>query len=515
MLEVRSASWFWLKKKCRGAERSADPAVFTRNCRVESAHAQIRASHRSRIWLREGSTRITLFVGYVQGFNMLGKLDESRAPFQKFALGIVACVAVACSSGEAPKSVTRIGACTPSCNASSGGTSGATSGSISGGASGGTSGARTGGTSGGVGGSTSGVTIGGTSGATDAGTSGATNGGTSGGSGGDTSGATSGGTSGGVGGSTLGATHGATSGATDAGAAGTAGSSICPSVECDDGQLCTTGDACRAGTCAGTARTSAVGVVGTAYMFGGGQLSDLIDDTRGLVTFLAPDRLLFADKLDSGTLLTLARVTSGSLLVTAQTITDRDLVWQPLTGWVWQTVPLSHLVAMPDGRFAFFSLQGSQVFRVTSEGKLVEQWRSSDTSSLRMDAVWAGGSIWTCSTSGPSIRYTVAADGSLSGINTPELAGQSCYRLAVAPDESVYASTTQGVMRWAATSGQPITPELILPGVSAIELEVDDTYIALQQAGRMGDFGATEVYRRADLSTVVSFSPIGSDSTLR
>lgn len=280
---------------------------------------------------------------------------------------------------------------------------------------------------------------------------------------------------------------------------------------CDDRNLCTTEDACRAGTCVGTARKSQLRVLGTAYAFGGARLRDGSEGSSGLVTFLSPDRLLFADALGSNTLLTLVTVDSGVLRVAAQTVTDRSLVWQPFNAWVWQSVPLAHLVPLPDARFAFVSLQGIQVFEATATGKLVERWRTRETTELSRDVAWSGGSLWTCPTSGTATRYAIASDSSLSPIDTPELAGENCFRLAVAPDGSLYASTTAGVERWAGEAGQPMVPQLLLPDVQAIELAVDQTHIALQRAARLGAFGETEVYRRADLGRVALFSQSRSD----
>jgi len=234
--------------------------------------------------------------------------------------------------------------------------------------------------------------------------------------------------------------------------------------------------------------------------------------SHGLVAFLSPDRLLFADALGSNTLLTLVQVDAGVLRVAAQTVTDRSLIWQPFNAWVWQTVPLAHLVGLPDNRFAFFSLQGAQVFQATTDGRLLERWRTHEAVEQNFDVAWTGGSLWTCPTSGPVTRYALASDSSLTALDTPEMvAAEPCKRLAVAPDGSLYAAVTQGIVRWATEAGQPIVPQPILPGVQAIELTVDEQHIAVQRAARLGAFGDTEVYRRSDLSRVALFSQTRSD----
>jgi hypothetical protein len=285
---------------------------------------------------------------------------------------------------------------------------------------------------------------------------------------------------------------------------------------CDDGKLCTTQEMCSAGACVGSARTSAARVVGAAYAFGGARLSADSESSGGLVTFLSPDRILFADTLDSGgTLLTLATVSGGGMTVAAQATTDTQLVWQPLNGWVWQSLPLSHVVALPGDRFALVGIRGIQVYQATSDGKLVELSRFNIAANTAFDAAWAGDALLTCA-SGSVNRYALASDGSLSQVATPELAGVGCLRLAVTSGGTVYAAATAGVTRWSAVPGQAIVPEVVLPGVSAIDLGVDDTYLALQRVGSLDAFGSTEAYRLADFTRVAAFAqdagdiPVGS-----
>jgi len=288
---------------------------------------------------------------------------------------------------------------------------------------------------------------------------------------------------------------------------------------CDDGQLCTSADMCQAGICVGTPRATVASVVATAYAFGGAFVNATSDFSRsGLVSFASNDRLLFADRLDSdATVLTLVSVTAGVLHVLAQTVTDSGLETSPLNGRVWQSVPTSQLVILPNDRFALFSDRRIQVFQVTTDGHLVELWRAPRSAENTFDATWAGDSIWTC-TAAVIVRYVVEADGSLVETPIPELApAGGCVRMAIAPDGvTVYASnpgpSLPGIFRWSASGTAAISPEVVLPGVAAIDMAVDEGHLALQRMGEEADLGDTEVYRLTDFARVAVFSPTATNA---
>jgi len=122
---------------------------------------------------------------------------------------------------------------------------------------------------------------------------------------------------------------------------------------CDDGQLCTSLDRCLAGQCSGTPRSSAPSVLGTAYAFGGADVGADSDMSWSRVAFLSPNRLVFADRFgSSSTVLSVVDALGDTLTVVGHTVTDSTLTAQAPNGWVWQPLPLLHLVPLPGGRLA-------------------------------------------------------------------------------------------------------------------------------------------------------------------
>ena len=258
MPPVRSTSWFWLKKYARTEIDAAISSSTREGTKPQHASLRLRIATSAAANSRVAATRCTCVkdrADYTRSamarLHASGKFRYARSSHRYIALSIGACVAIACGEGDAPQ----------------GGSGGHHPAAPS-------------------------------DAAPDAS---------------DASDASAGG------------------GASDSGpeAAGTSGSAACPSAsqcddgnsctadgcndgacthvnvadgtKCDDGRVCTAQDTCQAGTCTGTARTSAVRALGTAYAFGGALLNETSESAGGLVTFLSPERLLFADPLGSGT----------------------------------------------------------------------------------------------------------------------------------------------------------------------------------------------------------------------
>jgi len=285
---------------------------------------------------------------------------------------------------------------------------------------------------------------------------------------------------------------------------------------CDDGVLCNVAAQCLAGNCVGTAQSTLPTVLSTGYAYGGADVVSGNENGRaGFVAFLSPDRLIFADWLDSdSTVISLAEIGPSGLVLSAQAVTDSRANFAHYSAYLWQPIPVAHLVPLPNQRFALFSATRIQVYQIDN-GQLTELSRKSINSNI-WDAVSANGALWACSDSS-IVRYTVAASGNLVEVPVPELVPfGGCLRLAVTPDgNTVYAANLSqsgsGIFRWSVSSDGTITPEMVLPGVAALDMAVDGKHLVLQRAGQLDQLGDTEVYRLSDWKRQTVFPQVGAD----
>jgi hypothetical protein len=122
--------------------------------------------------------------------------------------------------------------------------------------------------------------------------------------------------------------------------------------------------------------------------------------------------------------------------------------------------------------------------------------------------------IWGCQDG--MTRFQVATDGSLSKLpkltlsNGTEITG--CSQIAVAPDgKTLYAGTSQGIVRFTSSTADVIPYELVLPNVKVDLLQPYADYLALTRRAIYLSFGDVEVYRTDKFERVFQCSPTATE----
>lgn len=336
-----------------------------------------------------------------------------------------------------------------------------------------------------------------------------------------------------VGGTGTGASPGGTGGTTGAG-----GTSDCqPTLTCDDGNpctkdscnpllgcsheflpdgsscagtaLCTPSNACVSGECVGVPVTSQGRVIASAFAFGA-EIDVDSDMGGGLSVFLSDERLVFADRIDRNTLLTVVRLEGGALHIEAQTLTGTTLMSLPYSAWGYQSFWATHLLPLGPTRFALVDYASREIFVFELiDGQLRELSRTAleiGGEATQDAAVTADGQIWIC---GMGVhRFRVNAAGGVDKLANVQFNGirGGCRRIVVAADgKTVYADAMDDVVRWTATDAPEISAEVVLPSVLSLGLAVDEGFIAVQRGKNLG-YGDLQLYRATDRTQVESAS---------
>jgi hypothetical protein len=279
---------------------------------------------------------------------------------------------------------------------------------------------------------------------------------------------------------------------------------------CNDGSPCTDRDHCDGAVCVGEPKSS-TGALGASVFSYGTEPASGVDGSGGPAIFLSDERAVFADRLDgSGTVLSVVRRQGRKLAMEAQGVTATQMLLNSYSAQVWQSHWINYLTPVSGSRFAFADVFNvMQVLNVDgSEIREVARYKFDDHASALADAVTsADGQIWTCA--GLIQRFRIASDGSVEprpSVTLPENA-LGCHSMTLAADgQTLFASTSAGIVRFVAASGHEVTAELVLPGVTALSLAANAEHLMLQRVAKFGDFGAAELYRLADGSLVASRS---------
>jgi hypothetical protein len=244
----------------------------------------------------------------------------------------------------------------------------------------------------------------------------------------------------------------------------------------------------------------------------GTELANDVDASGGPVLLLTDERAVFADRLDgSGTVLSVVRRQGGKLSIEAQGVTRTQMLSVPYSSQVWQSHWINYLIPVSASRFAFADVFNvMQVLDVNgSDLREVARYEFENNHAAPLaDAVTsADGQVWACAAG--IERFRIAADGSVEprpNVKVPEDA-PGCYSMTLAEDgQTLFASTSAGIVRFVAAPADDVTAELVLPGVTALALAADADHLMLQRVARFGDFGAAELYRLSDGSLVASHS---------
>ena len=279
---------------------------------------------------------------------------------------------------------------------------------------------------------------------------------------------------------------------------------------CKQGDLCLANPSCKAGACAGEVVATQGSVLATEVTFA----TDLDENgvqSGGLVTFLDDDRLLFADRVDgTGLSLTVVGIGNGKLERLSQAWTWTPFATSTWGTMTWQTRPELQVVGLPNNRFALLSPEGVQIFSTSPTIQPVtETGYVSEISSGVSDAVaTSDGQIWAC---GFGTRHFRVSDaGIVSSESQPVNASGdtfACNVLALAPDEqTVYATTADGIMRWNASDAPASTAEVVFPGINGTGLTVNEEFLAIQYVGQMGVIGKTDIYSLGSRELVTSYT---------
>jgi hypothetical protein len=284
---------------------------------------------------------------------------------------------------------------------------------------------------------------------------------------------------------------------------------------CDDRDACTSNDVCSAGKCVGAQRVSQPEILSTVYSYG--SFHDEQPGWSWAPLILPGERIVFADRLSSGTSLTLTRIESGELKVLDRVTTLDALSVTEYSAWVWHFFPTSGLSALSDTRFLLTGAPGAQFVAVVFDiegDKLVERSRQSERGFGADVATGRGSRVFKANFWGLS-EYPLRETGALGAAKVHSQGSPGCAQLKLSPDErTLYCASAAGLKRWDVSGEVPVVLERLWRESMLVSVDVNEEYVAVQLIQPEQRMGATRVYRLSDWTLVSSLEPTDQEEPL-
>ncbi len=277
---------------------------------------------------------------------------------------------------------------------------------------------------------------------------------------------------------------------------------------CSDGNVCTVGDRCSQAVCNGTRKDSRATLVSSLYSYGGFQEDN--PHARGISLVLEGHRIVFADELCGGSVVSLVEATEEGLHLLDQVVSNVNLQMRYASSSAGFWVPNTELFALGKDRFVLAGgapEYGASVFDIVDDRLVKRSEYLERVAGSAVCTVGAGDRLWRVRTSGLD-EFLVSPEGEMTvgKVSAVYVSG----RAALSSDgTSMYVASMSGVDQLDMTKDPPQRVDKLWRGRPFVGVAVSDQYLATHEVEAellSARITAVNVYRIGDLSPVASFT---------